>query len=158
MNIRRLLAIGLILGGTLGCKSSAPAERGAVPKGGVEEKVQAPVAIEAAVRASSATVTIGFPKAAESVRVLVNGASGLEIEGGPIAQGFEMVVAGSEQELEVIFEPGRSEGLLNVVVEGDFGGRLLGSAQAFEVGQSKTPAHSHRQIDGKKLKDHRVGP
>lgn len=158
MNIRRLSAIGLILGGTLGCKSSAPADRGASPKGGVEEKVQAPVVIEAAVRVSGATVTVGFPRAAESVRVLVNGASGLGLEGGPVAQGFESVAEGSEQALQVRFDPQRSEGMLNVVVEGDFGGRLLGKAEAFEVGQPTPLTHSHREIDGKKVKDHRVGP
>ena len=160
MSIHVLTRFVLILAAatSLGCKSPASAEKGPLDKGMVETKKQAPVQIEADIRAGEATVTLRFPSEAENVRVILSGASGLGLEGGKLQEGLGSLRADSERELSVSFDPEQSTGLLNVVVEGDFGGRLLGKAQAFEVGTPEAIEDEHRYIDGKKVKDHRVGP
>lgn len=130
----RALASVLLLSAACTAPSKASAPRP------VEGKPRAPVAVEAALSADAAKLTVRFLAAGTQVSVTAAGLDGLALR-TPEALLTEATVAeGEVRALEVAFTPGPGRSTLAVNVSGRFRGQPQARVVTFAVGDGPLPS------------------
>ncbi len=118
-----------------GCARQAPPgpQPAAAPASG---KPRAPVAIDAALAAGSARVTVRFDADARDVRIDVHGADGLSVTSDATPVKHASFARGASATFDVTFTPGPGRSFLAVGVGGKFHGAGKRTAVAsFAVGE-----------------------
>jgi hypothetical protein len=101
----------------------------------VEGKRSAPVAIDAALRAEGAKLTLKFDRAGDGVSIDVSGIDGLTLKSEGALLREAAVKAGEEKSFDIAYARGAGRTNLVVSVRGTFAGAPLARVVTFAIGE-----------------------